>query len=1195
MERQGRAAARRDGGMMRPFDEQDQRAVTALRVLAIDQVEQARSGHPGLPLGAAPMVFVLFSRFLRYDPQDPSWPDRDRFVLSAGHGSALLYAALHLFGYPLSLEELRRFRQLGSKTPGHPEHGLTPGVECTTGPLGQGLAMAVGMALAERHLASRFNQLQCPIINHRTYVLASDGDLMEGISHEAASLAGHLQLGKLVVLYDDNRMTIEGPTSLAFSEDVEARFRAYGWLTLAVEDGNDLTAIAQALLQATSQEERPVLIRVRTHIGFGAPTKQDSAEVHGAPLGAEEHRATRANLGWPHPELFFVPDQLRAHFHTAAQDRAQAHRHWQALWQQYQREHPALAEELTRRWKGELPVGWDRLELSFSPDKPMATREASGRVLNALAGRIPELLGGSADLAPSNNTLLQGEEDVRPHAYSGRNLRFGVREHAMAAMANGLALHGGVRPYVATFLVFSDYLRPALRLSALQQLPVVYVFTHDSIGLGEDGPTHQPVEHLPALRAIPNVRVFRPADAHEVLACWQKALAHRQGPTALILSRQKMPVLSPPPAGGVGAGAYVRAEASGGVPQVVLWASGSEVHLALATKKLLEDQGIPTRVVSAPCLELFRQQPEAYQRAVRGPSWALSVAIEAARGQGWKDFLGQEALLVSMEGFGASGPGEELFGHFGFTPEAVANRVWAALQRDKPTPVAAPGFQSPDQTQELLLHLQREALPRLVARDAALWGPQHRAAVAQRLGWLDLPARSRKELGGLSRLVQGWAEAGIQTLVLLGMGGSSLAPQVLREMLGNPAGRELVVLDTTDPVRTKTALEGLQPTTTAVLAISKSGTTVETNSLLEILWQWWAEKLPQPGAHFAAITEPGTPLEATARQRNFAALVVHPVDVGGRFSALSAVGLLPALWLGLDGEALLAQGERGLQVEPNHPAVELAAQLAACARDGWARLLLWPDQPWRPFALWLEQLLAESTGKEGKGVLPVVPPSPQGLEELPACLHLGLGHVSLPFPGLLHPLPPEQLGEAFALWELTTAFLGFLLGVNPFDEPNVADAKARAREALQRAVAAPSATPAPELALRTHLAQVSPLHAVVFCTYLPETPPVAEAMDRLVASWQQALRTTVTWTFGPRYLHSTGQLHKGGPAWVIPVVLTAPNPVDLPIPGQPHTLGQLRWAQALGDVAALRAAGKAVLHLHLPAADPELLASLVPV
>jgi transketolase len=669
---------------MRPFNQDDQRAVTALRVLAVDQVEQARSGHPGLPLGAAPMAYVVWSRFLRADPQDPLWPDRDRFVLSAGHGSALLYALLHLFGYDLPIEELKRFRQWGSRTPGHPEHGLTPGVEATTGPLGQGLAAAVGMALAERHLAARFNRDGLPLVDHRTWVIASDGDLMEGISHEAASLAGHLRLGRLVVLYDDNHITIEGPTSLAYSDDVGKRFAGYGWRVLHVEDGNDLDAIAKALRRAARNEDAPTLVRVRTHIGWGSP-KQDSADVHGSPLGPEAAAATRANLGWPIEEPFVIPDEIRDLFRPAAENGRKQHRRWKKLLAAYRQGFPAEANDFERRLRGDLPEGWDGALPEFADGSSLATRQASGKVLNAVAPHLPELLGGSGDLAPSTDTLLAGEASVGPGSFAGRNLHFGVREHAMAGIANGLALHGALRPFVATFLVFSDYLRPALRLAALMGLPVIYVFTHDSIGLGEDGPTHQPVEHIVALRLIPNLVVLRPADARETVQAWRVALQRREGPTALLLSRQKLPVLPAPPAGAVELGAFVRAEAGRGAPEVVLIGTGSEVSLALAARDELEAAGVPTRVVSAPSLELLARQPEGYQRSVLGPRRALRVAIEMGRGQGWHRWVG-DGEIISLNRFGASAPAAEVMKHLGYSVEGVVARVTHALAARRAAP-----------------------------------------------------------------------------------------------------------------------------------------------------------------------------------------------------------------------------------------------------------------------------------------------------------------------------------------------------------------------------------------------------------------------------------------------------------------------------------------------------------------------------
>jgi transketolase len=659
------------------FDEADRRAVTALRVLAIDQVEQARSGHPGLPLGAAPMAYVLWSRILRHDPGDPAWPDRDRFVLSAGHGSALLYALLHLFGYGLPIEELKRFRQWESRTPGHPEHGLTPGVEVTTGPLGQGFGAAVGMALAERHLAARFNREGFPLVDHRTWVIASDGDLMEGISHEAASLAGHLRLGRLTVLYDDNHITIEGPTELAFSEDVGKRFAGYGWRVLHVPDGNDLDAISRVLRRAARTEDRPTLVRIRTHIGFGSP-KQDSAEVHGSPLGSAAVAATRKALGWPVEEPFVIPEEIRAHFRGLAEPGRRRHRKWAKLLVGYRAAFPSEGSEWDRRMRGDLPDGWDSALPDFADGTAVATRQASGATLNAVASRMPELLGGAGDLAPSTDTLITGEPSVSAGSYGGRNLHFGVREHAMAAAANGMALHGGLRPFVATFLVFSDYMRPALRLAALMKLPITYLFTHDSIGLGEDGPTHQPIEHFVALRLIPNLVMLRPADARETVRAWCVALERRGGPTALVLSRQKLPVLPAPPAGAVVRGAFVEAEAGSGDPRVVLIATGSEVSLALAARERLEAAGIPTRVVSAPSLELFARQSDDYQKGVLGPRAALRVSIEMGRGQGWHRWVG-DGEIISLNRFGASAPAADVMRGLGYSVEAVVARVQQAL------------------------------------------------------------------------------------------------------------------------------------------------------------------------------------------------------------------------------------------------------------------------------------------------------------------------------------------------------------------------------------------------------------------------------------------------------------------------------------------------------------------------------------
>ena len=652
--------------------------INTIRTLAMDMVEQAQSGHPGMPMGAATMAYVLWTRFLKHNPADPSWPDRDRFVLSAGHGSALLYALLHLTGYDLPLEQLERFRQWESRTPGHPEHGPVPGVETTTGPLGQGFANGVGMAIAERMFAARFNRPGYELVNHDTYGIVSDGDLMEGISSEAASLAGHLKLGRLTYLYDDNRITIEGPTSLAFTEDVAGRFEAYGWFVQKV-DGNNIAQVTTALEAARFQHDQPSLIIARTHIGFGSPGKQDSADAHGAPLGADEVRRTKEALGWPVDSHFWVPPEALEHFRLALASGAGAQRRWERQLEEYRRAYPELACEWERRQKGELPPDWESLLPQFlDAAASLSTREASGKVLNSLAGALPELVGGSADLAPSNNTFLQGQGEFSADFPQGRNLHFGVREHAMAAILNGLALHGGLRPYGGTFLVFSDYMRPAVRLAALMQLPVVFVFTHDSIGLGEDGPTHQPVEQLASLRAMPNLTVLRPADANETTEAWRWALKQKRGPIALVLSRQKLPVLDRgvlAPARGLERGAYVLTAPVGGQPRLLLMATGSEVSLALAVGRELETRGIEVQVVSMPSWELFAAQPLEYQKSVLPDSAAARMSIEAGVSQGWHRWLGPYGEAISLERFGASAPGPVLYEHLGFSVEHIVNRA----------------------------------------------------------------------------------------------------------------------------------------------------------------------------------------------------------------------------------------------------------------------------------------------------------------------------------------------------------------------------------------------------------------------------------------------------------------------------------------------------------------------------------------
>jgi transketolase len=655
----------------------DQVCINTIRTLAMDGVEAAQSGHPGMPMGMADSAYVLWTRFLKHNPADPAWPNRDRFVLSAGHGSMLLYALLHLTGYDLPLEELKRFRQWESLAPGHPEYGLTPGVETTTGPLGQGFANAVGMAIAERFLAATFNREGFPVFDHFTYAIVSDGDLMEGVSHEAASLAGHLGLGKLIYLYDDNGISIEGSTDLAFTEDVPARFRAYGWAVQEV-DGYDLMAIEAAITRAQQEVARPAMIVCHTHLAYGSPNKQDTAGAHGAPLGEQEVRLTKDALGWPPDSEFYIPEAALNAFRAALASGARDESEWRDMFDSYRESYPEDARMLETLWSGGLPEGWEDAVPDFSPvDGPIATRKASGKVLNALSRVLPTVIGGSADLAPSTSTLLKDSGDFQRNNPGGRNMRFGVREHAMGSILNGLALHGGVVPYGATFLVFSDYMRPPVRLAGLMKLPVVYVWTHDSVWIGEDGPTHQPVEHLAALRSIPNLIVIRPADANETAAAWQVAVGRRDGPTALALTRQKLPVLSEtrvPAHESVGRGAYVLA---GGpdLPAVILIATGSEVHLALQVRNLLLEKRVDARVVSMPSWDVFEQQPASYRDSVLPQDVTARLVIEAGVHQGWERYAGPRGDVVSIDRFGASAPLAALVEPFGFTPVQVADRA----------------------------------------------------------------------------------------------------------------------------------------------------------------------------------------------------------------------------------------------------------------------------------------------------------------------------------------------------------------------------------------------------------------------------------------------------------------------------------------------------------------------------------------
>jgi transketolase len=660
--------------------DRDDLAVATIRTLAIDGVQKANSGHPGMPLGAAPMAHVLWTRHLKFDAAHPQWPDRDRFILSAGHGSMLLYALLHLSGYGLTIEELEAFRQWGSRTPGHPEYGLTPGVETTTGPLGAGFSNGVGMAIAEKFLAATFNRPGFELVDHHTYGIVSDGDLMEGVAAEAASLAGHLGLGKLIYLYDDNRISIEGCTDLTFTEDVGARFEAYGWQVVKVDDGNDLQAVDIAISLACADKSRPSLVMVRTIIGCGSPHKAGSAEAHGAPLGVDECRLTKEALGWPGDLFFAVPDQVREQYSAAATSGGGVRARWEEMLTRYEQKYPEQARQWTEAMAGRLPEGWADALPVFAAGESLATRAASGKALNAVAPAIPTLVGGSADLAPSNNTYLAGLGDFGPGSPAARNLHFGVREHAMGGVLNGLAAHGGMFVYGGTFLIFSDYMRPAIRLAALSHFPVTYVFTHDSIGLGEDGPTHQPIEQLASLRAIPGLVVIRPSDANETVLAWRTALERRNGPTALVLTRQNLPTFdrsAPAVADGLLRGGYVLEDPPEGRPDVILLATGSEVEIAVVAADVLAGRGVGARVVALPSWELFELQDRAYRESVLPPEVTARVSIEAASTFGWDRFVGSGGTALGIDHFGASAPAKVLYKEFGITAE---NLVATALR-----------------------------------------------------------------------------------------------------------------------------------------------------------------------------------------------------------------------------------------------------------------------------------------------------------------------------------------------------------------------------------------------------------------------------------------------------------------------------------------------------------------------------------
>ncbi len=652
--------------------------INTIRALAMDAIQKANSGHPGAPMGLAPAGYALWTRVLKHNPGNPDWPDRDRFVLSGGHASMLLYSLLHLTGYDLSLEEIQNFRQWGSKTPGHPEYGHTPGVETTTGPLGQGFANAVGMAMAERHLAASFNRPGHEIVDHYTYVMCGDGDLMEGVASEAASMAGHLGLSKLICLYDDNGISIEGTTGIAFTENVAKRFDAYRWQVIRVKDGSDPDAIEEALLAAKAETKKPTIIMLKTHIAHGSPNKQDTPDAHGAPLGEEEVKLTKAALGWKSRQPFTVPKKALTSFRKCVKGGEKVENRWKTAYQKYAKKYPELADEWINALTRFIPKGWDlELPTFASHDGPLATRAASGKVLNFAAQVFPSLMGGSADLAPSNKTFIDGSPEFQKKHYDGRNIRFGVREFAMGAIMSGMFLHGGIRPYGGTFLVFADYMRPAIRVAALMKLPLIYVFTHDSVAVGEDGPTHQPVEQLASLRAIPNLTVIRPADATETAQAWRKAISMNDQPVALILSRQKLPVLdAKQTACGVDQGAYILSNCKGRA-QMLLIATGAEVHIAMEAQKQLTKKGFAVRVINMPSWEIFEEQSREFKNRILPPSVKKRIAVEAGISMGWERYVGPQGKVIGIDGYGASAPGGTVLQEYGFTSQKI---VGAALE-----------------------------------------------------------------------------------------------------------------------------------------------------------------------------------------------------------------------------------------------------------------------------------------------------------------------------------------------------------------------------------------------------------------------------------------------------------------------------------------------------------------------------------
>ena len=1195
----------------------DELCINTIRFLAVDAVEKANTGHPGTPLGAAPMAYVLWDRFLKHNPADPKWMDRDRFVLSCGHASAMLYALLHLTGYDMPLDEIKQFRQWGSRTPGHPEYGI-PGVETTTGPLGQGFANGVGMAIAERWLAEHYNRPGHEIVSHYTYAIVSDGDLQEGVASEAASLAGTLRLGKLIYLYDDNDISIEGNTSIAFAENVAQRFQAYGWHVVEPVDGMDLRSVDSSIRLAQAETGRPSLIICRTIIGYGSPSKAGTAAAHGEPLGAEETRLTKQALGWDYPEPFMVPPEALSHFRQALERGGRLQREWQAKLDAYRQAYPDDARQLEEDLNGNLPAGWDAnlSSLFESDEKPIATREASGRVMNAISRKVHSFTGGSADLAPSTRTMLKDHGDYGFDEYYGHNMHFGVREHAMGAIANGMSLHGGIIPYTGTFLVFYDYMRPPVRLAAMMGIRVVYIFTHDSVGLGEDGPTHQPVEQLAGLRSVPGLVTIRPGDAHETVEAWKAAVSRRDGPTALVLSRQKMPVLDRTTlasAAGVQRGGYVLWEA-GPSPQAIVIGTGSEVHLALEAGHKLQEMGVSARVVSMPSWEMFDAQPEEYRHEVLPPDVSARVAIEAASPLGWERYVGLAGSIIAVNRFGASAPAETIYEKLGLDAAHVADEVIKLLAPENIHPGTSLGDYLPD-IEAALADLDRhDVVARIWQKDHTVWKPDPRE-ITNRLGWLTVTEQASEQVPELKAFAREVRDAGLRHVVLAGMGGSSLGPEVLRQTFGSAPGYpELIVLEAGACIVPAHALGvsgAIEPLDTMFLISSKSGGTIEPLSLLHYFLDIVTSATGKDagGKNFVAITDSESPLVTEAQQAGFDRVFLNPPDIGGRYSVLSGFGMVPAALMGIDiGTLLERAGQMKERCASSVPAHEnhgawLGACIGTLAMKGRDKLTLVTSPGIASFGLWVEQLLAESTGKEGRGIIPVVgeplmDPTDYGDDRVFVYLRLhddDNSDVDAAIERLMSAGQPlltlelrdrYDLGAEFFRWEFATAVAGAILGIDPFDQPNVQQAKDATTNVLNEYVSTGNLPPAETVgSLDDLLSEAGPGKYLAIMAYVCQSQELDAALTEFRRQLVRRYHIATTLGYGPRFLHSTGQLHKGGPDSGLFLQLTASHEDDQPVPGKPYTLGTVADAQVLGDLRALQSLGRRVVRIHFDRSD----------